>query len=56
MNQIVYKFLLAGAKFMSELHSRQAEFTGSPCREFEKHRESFKKVNKPDDLKYIYKN
>ena len=56
MNQIVYKFLLAGSKFMSELHSRQAEFTGSPCREFEKHRESFKKVNKPDDLKYIYKN
>ena len=48
--------MLAGAKFMSELHSTQAEFTGSPCREFEKHRESFKKVNKPDDLKYIYKN
>ena len=56
MNQIVYNFLLAGGKFMSELHSRQAEFTGSTCREFEKHRESFKKFNKPDDLKYIYKN
>ena len=35
MNQIVYKFSLAGAKFMSGLHSRQAEFTGSTCREFE---------------------
>ena len=56
MNQIVYKFSLAGAKFMSGLHSRQAEFTGSTCREFEKHRESFNKFKEPDDLKYIHKN
>ena len=31
MNKIVNNLLLAGDKFMPELHLRQPEFTYSPC-------------------------
>ena len=31
MNEIVNNFLLAGNKFMPELHLKQAEFTHSAC-------------------------
>ena len=31
MNKIIDKFLLAGDKFMSELHLRQPVFTDSGC-------------------------
>ena len=36
MNEIVGKFLLAGHKFMSEMHLRQPEFTYSARRPFTK--------------------
>ena len=36
MNQIVNKFLLAGDKFMPEMHLRQPGFTYSACRPFTK--------------------
>ena len=31
MNKIVNKFLLAGDKFMPEMHSKQPRFTYSAC-------------------------
>ena len=31
MNEIVNKFLLAGDKFMPEMHLKQPGFTYSPC-------------------------
>ena len=34
MNEIVNKFLLAGDKFMPEIHLRQRGFTHSPCGPF----------------------
>ena len=36
MNEITNKFLLAGDKFMSEMHLRQPEFTYSACGPFTK--------------------
>ena len=39
MNEIMNKFLLAGNKFMSEMHLKQPEFTYSACRPFTKTKE-----------------
>ena len=36
MNGIVHKFLLAGDKFMPEMHSRQPGFPNSACGPFTK--------------------
>ena len=38
MNKIVNNFLLAGDKFMSEMHLRQSEFTYSAFGPFKKKR------------------
>ena len=37
MNNIINKFLLAGDKFMPEMHLRQPQFTCSACGPFAKH-------------------
>ena len=39
MNEIVDKFLLAGDKFLPELHLKQAGFTYSACGPFTKNKE-----------------
>ena len=39
MNEKVNKFLLAGDKFMPEMHLRQPRFTYSACGPFRKHKE-----------------
>ena len=39
MNEIVNKFLLAGDKFMPEMHLRQPGFTYSACGSFTKNKE-----------------
>ena len=39
MNEIVNKFLLAGDKFMPEMHLRQPGFTYSACGPFTKNKE-----------------
>ena len=39
MNEIVNKFLLAGDKFMPEMHLKQPEFTYSACGPFNKNKE-----------------
>ena len=45
MNEIVNKFLLAGDKFMTEMHLKQPGFTYSACGPFTKNKE-FKNLKK----------
>ena len=62
MNEIVNKFLLAGDKFMPEMHLKQSislgksGFTNGACRPFTKKEEIIKKFKDTGDTKYIYKN
>ena len=56
MNKIINKFLLAGDKFMPEMHLRQPQFTYSACSPFTKHKERIKKFNQTGDTRYIYRN
>ena len=56
MNEIVNKFLLAGDKFMPEMHLRQPQFVFSTCRLFTKNKERIKKFKETGDTNYIYKN
>ena len=56
MNKIINNFLLAGDKFMSEMHLRQPQFTYSACGPFTKHKERIKKFNQTGDTRYIYRN
>ena len=44
MNEIANKFLLAGHKFMLEMHLIQPGFTYSACRQFTKTTNKNKKV------------
>ena len=46
MNAIVNKLLLAGDKFMPEMHLKQPGFTYSACCPFIKNKERIKKVLK----------
>ena len=41
MNDIITKFLLAGDKFIPEMHLRQPGFTYSACGPFTKRKERF---------------
>ena len=43
MNEIVNIFLLAGDKFMPEMHLKQPEFTYSACGPFTKNKERIEK-------------
>ena len=56
MNQIVNKFLLAGDKFMPEMHLRQPGFTYSACGLFTKNKKMIQKFMQTGDTNYIYKN
>ena len=56
MNNVINKFLLAGDKFMPEMHLRQPQFTYSTCRPFTKHKQRIQKFKETDDTNYIYKN
>ena len=56
MNEIVNKFLLAGDKFMSEMHLKQPGFTYSACGPFTKNKERIQKFKETGDTSYIYKN
>ena len=48
MNEIVNKFLLAGDKFMREMHLRQPGFTYSACGPFTKNKEQIQKLKKQE--------
>ena len=56
MNQIVNKFLLAGDKFMSEMHLRQPGFTYSASGPFTKNKQRNQNFMQTEDTNYIYKN
>ena len=56
MNNIISKFLLAGDKFMPEMHLRQPQFTYSACGPFTKHKQRIQKFKETGDTNYIYKN
>ena len=56
MNNIINTFLLAGDKFMPEMHLRQPQFTYSACGPFTKHKQRIKKFKETGDTNYIYKN
>ena len=56
MNNIINKFLLAGDKFMPEMHSRQPQFVYSACGPFTRHKERIKKFKQTGDTRYIYRN
>ena len=44
MNNVINKFLLAGDKFMPEMHLRQPRFIYSACGPFTRHKERIKKL------------
>ena len=54
MNEIVNKILLAGDKFMPEMHLRQPGFTYSACGPFTKNKERIQKFKETGDSQYIY--
>ena len=56
MNNTINKLLLAGDKFMSEIHLRQPQFTYSACGLFTKHEQRIQKFKETGDANYIYKN
>ena len=56
MDETVNKFLLAGDKFMSEMHLTQTGFTYSACGPFTKNKERIQKFKETSDNKYIYRN
>ena len=56
MNNIINKFLLAGDKFMPEMHLRQPRFVYSACGPFTRHKERIKEFKRTVDTRYIYRN
>ena len=56
MNNVINKFLLAGDKFMPEMHLRQPQFLYSACGPFTRHKERIKKIKQTGDTRYIYRN
>ena len=56
MKNVINKFLLAGDKFMPEMHLRQPQFTHSACEPFTKHKQRIQKFKETGDTNYIYKN
>ena len=56
MNNVINKFLLAGDKFMPEMHLRRSQFTYSACGPFTKHKHRIQKFKETDDTNYICKN
>ena len=56
MNNVINKFLLAGDKFMPEMHLRQPRFVYSACGPFTRHKERIKEFKRTGDTSYIYRN
>ena len=56
MNEIINKYLLAGDKFVPDMHLRQPRFTYSACESFTKNKERIKKIIETGDSRYIYQN
>ena len=56
MNEIFNTFLLAGDKFVPEMHLKQPGFTYSACGPLTKNKERIRKFKETGDTCYIYKN
>ena len=56
MNEIINKLLLAGDKFMPELHLRQPGFTYRACGPFTKNKNRIEKFMQTGNADFIYKN
>ena len=56
MNNVINKFILAGDKFMPEMHLRQPRFVYSACGPFTRHKERIKEFKRTGDTRYIYRN
>ena len=56
MNNVINKFLLAGDKFMPEMHLRQPRFVYIACGPFTRHKERIKEFKRTGDTRYIYRN
>ena len=56
MNNTINKLLLAGDKFMPEMHLWQPQFTYSACGPFTKHKQRIQKFKETGNTNYIYKN
>ena len=56
INKIVNKILLAGDKFIPQMHLKQPGFTYSTCGPFTKNKERIQKFKETEDSRYVYKN
>ena len=56
MNEVVNKLLLAGDKYLPEIHLKQPWFTDNACGSFTKNKEWIQKFKETRDTNYIYKN
>ena len=56
MTSVINKFLLAGDKFMPEMHLRQPQFVYSACGPFTRHKERIKEFKRTGDTRYIHRN
>ena len=56
MNEILNKYLLAGNKFMPELHLKQPGFTYSACGSFIRNKERIEKFMQTGNSNFIYRN
>ena len=56
MNEIVNTFLLAGDKFMPEMHLKQPRFTYSACGPFTRNKERIEKFMQTGNTDFIYRN
>ena len=55
-SNVINKLLLAGDKFMPEIHLRQPQVTYSACGPFTKHGQRIQKFKETGDTNYVYKN
>ena len=56
MNNIINKFLLAGDKYMPEMHLRQPQFVYSACGPFTRQKERIKEFKRTGDTCLLYRN
>ena len=56
MNEIENKLLLAGNKFMPEIHLRQTGFYYSACGPFTENKQRIQTLKDTGDSQYIYQN
>ena len=54
MNKTINNLLLAGDRFMPEIHLRPPQFTYSACGPFTKHEQRSQKIKETGDANYIY--